>query len=289
MKTLHLDTGREMAGGQWQVIHLLTHLEHATLMARANSPLLREAQSRKIDARPFSLAALYKLARESDLIHAHDARAHTIAAAIPAIKLVVSRRVAFPVNTGLASRVKYSRAHLFLAVSHCVARQLESAGVAKEKIRVVYDGVPLVDPAGGDEIVALAAKRSELIRRAAERSRVDVRFTTNLWDDLSKAKMFLYASDAEGLGSAALAAMSASVPVIASNIGGLPEAVEHERSGLLVENEAGHFANAIDSLLRRPGLAKEMGRRGRERVEKMFTIDHMMSRTTAAYAEVLND
>lgn len=287
MRTLHLDTGREMAGGQWQVLHLLTHLEDATLLARVDSPLLKEALVRKIDARPFTLAALYRLARESDLIHAHDARAHTLAAALPAIKRIVSRRVAFPVSTRLLSRVKYSRADRFLAVSHCVADQLVSAGVNEDKIRIVHDAVPLVQPAEGDQIVALASKGTELIRRAAKLGGVDVRFTTNLWDDLSKAKMFLYASDAEGLGSAALAAMSASVPVIASSVGGLVEAVEHERTGILVHNRPEDFAFAIGRLLSHPDLAKEMGRRGRGRVEKMFTIDLMVEKTKAAYAEVL--
>lgn len=286
-RTLHIDTGREMNGGQWQVIYLLERLRDAVLLARDASPLLKEARARGIDVRAFSMAALYRVARESDLIHAHDARAHTLAAAIPGARLVVARRVAFPVQTGILSRLKYARADLFLAVSRCVAGQLESAGVAKEKTRVVFDGVPLVEPARGDRIVALSAKCPELIRRAAELARIEVRFTSNLWDDLSQAKMFLYASEAEGLGSAALAAMSAGVPVIASAVGGLPEAIEPERAGVLVENRPEEFAAAIGRLLADPDLARQMGRRGRERVEKMFTIDRMVKETMAAYKEVL--
>jgi len=141
--------------------------------------------------------------------------------------------------------------------------------------------------ADGNAIVALPSKREDLVQDAAERAGVPVRFTRNLWDDLAKAKMFLYASDSEGLGSAALAAMSASVPVIASNIGGLAEAVETGRTGILVDNRAVDFADAIARLLRDPELAREMGRRGRERVEKMFTIEHMVRGTVAAYDEVL--
>jgi starch synthase len=95
----------------------------------------------------------------------------------------------------------------------------------------------------------------------------------------------VYRSEMEGLGSAALAAMAAGVPVVASNVGGLPEAVEHERTGLLVSD--GDFATPIRRLLDHPDEATEMGRRGRERVEKNFTIDLMVEKTLAAYKEVL--
>ncbi|HML18054.1 MAG TPA: glycosyltransferase family 4 protein [Bryobacteraceae bacterium] len=286
MKTLHVDTGREMGGGQWQALYLMERLTGAALLAPEASPLMAEARARGIEAHPLSAVALARMARESDLVHAHDARAHTLAAVLKGARLVVARRVAFPVNRGLLSRVKYARADLYLAVSRCVAAQLEQAGVEREKIRVVYDGVPLVGAACGDQIVALGSKNVDLIRRASEIAGVEVRFTTNLWDDLSKAKMFLYASGAEGLGSAALAAMSAGVPVIASRVGGLPEAVEHERTGILAENRPEDFADAITRLLRDPELAREMGRRGRERVERMFTIEGMVRNTVAGYDEV---
>src|SRR5579875_3084569 len=271
MKTLHIDLGRQMGGGQWQAIYLLERLAEAKLLARPGSPLLEQARARGIDASAFSIAAMFGAAQRAELIHAHEARAHAMAAAVPGARLVVARRVAFPVGTGLPSRVKYARANLFLAVSRCAAAELERAGVSRDKIRVVHDGVPLREPGRGDAIVALASKREDLVRRAAELAGVEVRF----------------ARDSEGLGSAALAAMSAAVPVIASNIGGLAEAVEHERTGLLAANRAEDFAAAIARLRREPQLAREMGRRGRERVEAMFTVEEMVRRTVAAYHEVL--
>jgi len=287
MKTLHIDSGREMHGGQWQVIYLMERLRDATLLAEQGSGVFLEARKRGLDVRPLSFVALARTARTYDLVHAHDARAHTLAAAVPGIRLVVSRRVAFPVKRGMLSRLKYSRGGVYLAVSHYVARQLQDAGVAREKIRVVYDGVPLVDPAHGDNIVALASKGADVIGTAAGLLGIEVRFTTDLWRDLSNARMFLYASEMEGLGSAALAAMSAGVAVIASHVGGLPEAVEHERTGLLVSNHPQDFAAAIQRLRSSPELAQQMGRRGRQRVERQFTADLMTERTRAAYHEVL--
>src|SRR5271155_2010500 len=161
MKTLHVDTGHEMHGGQWQVIYLIERLRDATLLAEEGSGVFLEARKRGLDVRSLSFVAAARMARSYDLVHAHDARAHTLAAAIPGIRLVVSRRVAFPVNRGVLSRLKYSRADVYLAVSHYVAQQLQDAGVAREKIRVVYDGVPLVDLARGDHVVALASKGVE--------------------------------------------------------------------------------------------------------------------------------
>jgi glycosyltransferase involved in cell wall biosynthesis len=287
MKTLHIDTGREMGGGQWQVIYLLERLPTAVLLADEDSPLFIEARRREIEVRPLPVFAAGRIARDFDLVHAHDARAHTLAAVMPGIRLVVARRVAFPVHSGLLSKLKYARADRFLAVSKYVAGQLAQAGIDQERVRVVYDGVPLAEPARGDSIVALASKSRELVRSAAEIANVEVRFTTKLWDDLSRAKMFLYASGMEGLGSAALAAMSAGVPVIASNVGGLCEAVEHERTGILVHNHARDFAFNIRRLLNDPARAAEMGECGRERVKALFTVDHMARKTVAAYEEVL--
>ena len=84
-----------------------------------------------------------RAARRADLVHVHDARAHTMAALAGVAPLVVSRRVAFPVKSGFLSGRKYARATLYLAVSNYVAARLLDAGVPGDKIRVVYDGVPI--------------------------------------------------------------------------------------------------------------------------------------------------
>ena len=131
MRTLHVDTGREMRGGQWQALRLVERLPaegiSATLLCRAGSPLYTEAVRRGVDTRPLGICTLARLARASDLVHAHDARAHTLAAlAAPGRPLVVARRVAFPI----ASAWKYRRAAHYLAVSRFVAGVLETGGVA---------------------------------------------------------------------------------------------------------------------------------------------------------------
>jgi hypothetical protein len=273
MKTLHVDTGREMHGGQWQVLYLVERLVDAKLCARASSPLQKEAVKRGIQ--------LGSLHDSTDLVHAHDARAHTVAVLAGRKPLVVSRRVAFPIKQSYLSRRKYERACMYIAVSHYVANRLREAGIPPDKIRVVYDGVPVPDRESTREpghIVALREKSPDL-------PGIPIHFVTDLWQDLSTASIFLYSTEMEGLGSAALAAMAAGVPVIASRIGGLPEIVEHDRTGILVDN--GQFVNAVLHLLTNPEQAAEMGRRGRELVLQKFTIAHMVEQTKRVYEEVL--
>jgi glycosyltransferase involved in cell wall biosynthesis len=266
IRTLHIDTGREMQGGQWQVRYLVERLENATLLARFDQS--------------FTLPKLASLARHSDLIHAHDSRGHSLAAAMKGAPLVVSRRVAFPIGKRPASRWKYARADSFLAVSNFVAGKLREAGVPDQKIRVVYDGIPIPPLAATPEprrVIAVPNKYKEI--------GIPVHQTTNLFDDLQTASVFLYMSDMEGLGSAAIAAMASGVPVVASAVGGLTEVVEHERTGLLVRD--GDYAGAVKRLLDNPNLAAELGAAGREKAIREFSVEKMVQGTLDAYNEIL--
>jgi hypothetical protein len=284
MKTLHVDTGREMRGGQWQALYLIERLTDATLLAPARSPLLGAACKRGLDARPLSFAALARLARHSDIVHAHDAKAHTLAAVAGGAPLMVSRRVGFPVRRSVASSWKYARAAAYLAVSRYTASILTDAAVPERKISVVYDGVPIPPP--GDRkpgrIVALAHKSAQV-------PGFEIHLTSDLWQDLSTASVFLYMSEMEGLGSAVLAAMASQVPVIASRVGGIPEIIEHGRTGLLVGSPANpaELAGAVRRLLDDPTLAAEMGQLGKERVEREFSVEAMVESTLRAYEKVV--
>ena len=280
MRTLHVDSGRELRGGQWQALYLIERLSDAVLLARAGSPLFVEAARRKLDVRALSFRALGSGARQADLVHVHDARAHTMAAITGLAPLIVSRRVAFPVKRGFLSARKYGRATLYLAVSNYVATRLTDAGVAGDKIRVVYDGVPIPEPGRPrpGRVVALASKPVEI-------PGVSVELTSDLWQDLSTAAVFVYNSEMEGLGSAALAAMACGVPVVASAVGGLPEVVVDGKTGFLVTD--GDFAKPVRRLLEDATLAAEMSRAGRERVERDFSVEGMVEKTMRAYREVL--
>ncbi|MDQ3069992.1 MAG: glycosyltransferase [Acidobacteriota bacterium] len=100
--------------------------------------------------------------------------------------------------------------------------------------------------------------------------------------------LFALSSVTEGLGTALLDAMACRRAVVATRTGGVDEAVEEHRTGLLVEphDEAG-LAAAIAQLLLDDQLRKRMGDAGRQRVEERFSVDRMIARTLEAYEAVL--
>jgi len=269
-----------MRGGQWQALYLIERLTDAVLLARAGSPLFEEAARRKLDVRALTFRALSAAAKTADLVHVHDARSHTLAAIAGGAPLVVSRRVAFPVKRGVLSLWKYAGAALYIAVSKYVAARLMDAGIRGAKIRVIHDGVPIPEPAcsKAGRVVALASKPVEI-------PGISVDLTTDLWRDLSTASVFVYKSDMEGLGSAALAAMAAGVPVVASNVGGLPEVVESGKTGFLVSD--GDFGTPVRRLLEDAALAAQMSQAARARVQQEFSVERMVKKTVQAYREVL--
>jgi glycosyltransferase involved in cell wall biosynthesis len=116
---------------------------------------------------------------------------------------------------------------------------------------------------------------------------VDLEFSADLPSDLPGASLFLYITRSEGLGSGALLAMSAGVPVIASKVGGLPEIVVHGKNGLLVDNSPESFAAAMREILNDPAEAARMGAAGRRAAEERFTLGHMVRGTLEVYRKTL--
>ncbi len=279
MRILHLDAGKAMQGGQWQVLRLIRGLAaegvESTLLARPDAPLFEAAKREGWRVEP--LGPLRAALRpRHDLIHAHDARGHTLAL-LARRPLVVSRRVAFPIR----SRWKYALADRYIAVSDYVKSELVKAGVPASKIDVVYDGVPLLDPARGTEVLALAKDAADLL------ASVECHPVTNLERDLASARLFVYLTHSEGLGSGVLMAMSAGVPVVASKIGGIPEIIRHRENGLLVDNAPAAVAAAVRELLDRPDFARDLGAAARHTVLDRFSVERMVRRTMEVYRKVL--
>lgn len=296
MRVLHIDTGREMRGGQWQVLYLLEGLagsgREALLLAPRSSPLYELARSKGLETLPLGVSTLRRLAGAAELVHAHDARAHTLGALMHARLLLVARRVAFPVQRNPFSDWKYARARRYLAVSQFVKGTLVAAGIDAGRITVVYDGVPPGAPAaGGDRIVAAASedpmKGAALLRKAAELGGFEVQFSTKLSEDLRQAGAFVYITRQEGLGSAVLLAMAAGVPVVASRVGGLPEIIEDGETGLLTENTPGAIASAVTRLREDRALAARLAAAARRQVEERFSVETMVRSTLRVYDEVM--
>jgi glycosyltransferase involved in cell wall biosynthesis len=88
----------------------------------------------------------------------------------------------------------------------------------------------------------------------------------------------------EGFGLAALEGMAAGLPVVATRVGGIPEVVQHEVTGLLASHD--QLAAALIRLLRNPALRHTMGQMGYRRAAGEFGADRMSERICALYERV---
>jgi glycogen(starch) synthase len=94
----------------------------------------------------------------------------------------------------------------------------------------------------------------------------------------------------EASGGVNLEAAQMGRPVVATRVGGIPELVEHERTGLLVENEnVDEMAEAISTLLRDPKRLIVMGEAGRRHALKRFSFDRYVDRYETLLADVVRD
>jgi glycosyltransferase involved in cell wall biosynthesis len=90
--------------------------------------------------------------------------------------------------------------------------------------------------------------------------------------------------DTEGLGVVLLEALRFERPVIGSDIGGIPDIIRHEETGLLCPaGDAGALASAIGRLIDDPDAARRLARRGRERAASVFGWPAVVAATTATY------
>ena len=106
---------------------------------------------------------------------------------------------------------------------------------------------------------------------------------------IAASQVFVLSSRSEAFPYSVLEAMRAALPVIATDVGGVREAVIPEETGLL--SPAGD-ADALQAQLRRliadPDLRQRMGGAGRQRFLSHFTLEKMQANTFALYREVLS-
>ncbi len=89
----------------------------------------------------------------------------------------------------------------------------------------------------------------------------------------------------EGLPMAIVEAMSVGVPVIATDVGGVREVVEHGKTGLMVERHADALAAALRALWRDPERRGALGQHARARFMERFTLDRVVALYHSVYAE----
>lgn len=95
----------------------------------------------------------------------------------------------------------------------------------------------------------------------------------HLYQLLHQVNIYAFPSLSELFPFAILEAMAAGKPIVTTNVGGICEAIEDRKSGLLVPaGESAELARCIEFFIRNPVEAKKMGVAARKRVEKMFDL-----------------
>jgi glycosyltransferase involved in cell wall biosynthesis len=110
-------------------------------------------------------------------------------------------------------------------------------------------------------------------------------FVDDVLGHMACLDVFVLSSYLEGLGTAILDAMALGLPVVATAVGGVPDAVTPGQTGLLVPpRNPQALAQALLTLESDPGLRGRLARTGREAV-RSFDVRVTIERTLAAYRE----
>ena len=130
--------------------------------------------------------------------------------------------------------------------------------------------------------------RRQAARAGIEDSVIFAGYRADLRDYLGHADLLVHPVTREGLGVCLLEAQAAGVPLVASRVGGIPEAVDDQVTGTLVQSgDPAVIARAVIELLGHPERRAHMGEAGRRYVARHFPVDAMLSGNLAVYDSIL--
>jgi glycosyltransferase involved in cell wall biosynthesis len=126
------------------------------------------------------------------------------------------------------------------------------------------------------------------VRRLGIEDRVIVREkVADIEDYLEAADLGLFTSDTESFCLSILEAMCFGCPSVARRVGGIPEVVEDNTTGILVpSDDASALARAVESLIQDPARRAAMGRAARQRARERFSAEAIVPRYEALYRRV---
>jgi len=111
----------------------------------------------------------------------------------------------------------------------------------------------------------------------------------NISSILALIDVFVMSSNQEGLGLSIMEAQAMGLPVIATFVGGIPELIEDNKTGILIPpQDPNIIAKAIISLLEDKQRAKQLGENAKRSIREKFSLDKMVDETERLYESVVS-
>jgi len=185
----------------------------------------------------------------------------------------------------------------------------EKYGLAKDSVVAVTVG-RFVDQKGHEYLIRAASTivekhpqvvfvflgdggHRQMLHRMIERRGIRKHFVfagmlDNIETELAGADLMIHPAVEEPFSHAILEGMRAGLPIVASRVGGIPEAMDEGGTGLLVEaRDPAGLAAAVNELLDNPELRATFGQAAQQRWRERFRVDTMIDRTEAYFAELI--
>ena len=106
---------------------------------------------------------------------------------------------------------------------------------------------------------------------------------------LAGSQIFALASDHEGLPISILEAMRAGLPVVGSAVGGIPEQIDHGKTGFLVSSSISELSSALERLVASADLRERLGSAARLKYVREFSDDVMLNAVAKIYGELVGE
>jgi glycosyltransferase involved in cell wall biosynthesis len=288
---------RLVQAGEYQLVHFHTARAHAL------SPWLRGVSVKRIVTRRMDYRVrpgwftrlLYEASVDAVVAISQGVQSALLAGGVPSSRIHVipsgidTARFAISVD-----QRDQQRAALRVAPEECVvltvgalaerkghAILLQAAALLQQK------GLPLRYLMCGDGLLRTTLESQVHALGLAEYVQF-LGFCPEVTNYLAVADVFVHVPLWEGLGVAVIEALAAGLPVVASRVGGIPELIEPERSGLLIPpQEPEALAAAIERVVQNLPWAKTLGAHGQSFVRARYDVTVMTQANEALYYKLL--
>jgi N-acetyl-alpha-D-glucosaminyl L-malate synthase BshA len=161
-----------------------------------------------------------------------------------------------------------------------------------KRVDLLLEAAALIRPANAFKLVILAgdsfAPFAAQVRQLGLDGRVIVREKVNdIEDYLQAADLGLFTSETESFCLSILEAMCFACPSVSTRVGGIPEVIEDQVTGLLAPfGDAAALAGAVEGLIQDPARRIALGRAAQQRAREKFSADAIVPRYEALYHRV---